>query len=99
MLNCVNDYLPTSPPIRKHASWQKSNVDTSTNNFFPLKFSSMTPPAILLFFDMNNNLGTTLSAITLTIFPNFLPIRSTTSNGDYWRRYGRVFGGDNNVFS
>jgi hypothetical protein len=49
----VNNDLPTSPPIRKHASWQKSNDNTSTNNFFPLKFSSMTPPAILLFIDIN----------------------------------------------
>jgi len=95
----MNGYLPTSPPIRKHASWQNSNVDTSTNNFFPLKFSSITPPAILLFFDMNNNLDPTLSsAITLTIFPSFLRIRCTTSNRDNWRRYGRIFGGDNNVF-
>lgn len=39
--------VPTNPPIRKQASWQKSNDKTSTNSFLPLKFSSMTPPAIV----------------------------------------------------
>lgn len=43
-------YVPTIPPIRKQASWQKSNDDTSTNSFLPLRFSNMTPPAIFFLF-------------------------------------------------
>lgn len=40
--------VPTNPPIKKQVSWQKSNDKTSTNSFLPLKFSSITPPAIVI---------------------------------------------------